>query len=127
LSAWYSCTRLASSSRSWAITIARATSAYGPAAVVQRRRLQRDQQVAGVLVQLGGVDQVLLQVRVQPQHPLGHRGRPQPGEELERTRGGLDHPRRQPVPARARSASSGRPRSRAAARARRPAGPANAS
>ena len=37
-----------------------------------------------MLVQLGGVDQVLLQVGVEPEHPLGDGGRPQPGDELER-------------------------------------------
>ncbi len=45
-----------------------------------------------------GIDQVLLQVGIQPEHPLGDRGRPEPGDELERTGGRLDHPGGEAVP-----------------------------
>ena len=68
-----------------------------PPPVVQRRGFQGHQQVPGVLVELGRVDQVLLQVAVQLEHPLGHGGRSQPGDELERPRRRLHHPRGQPV------------------------------
>ena len=50
-----------------------------------------------MVIQLVRVDQVLLQVGVELEHPLGDRGRPQPGDELERPGGRLHHPGGQPV------------------------------
>ena len=48
-------------------------------------------------VKIAEVDQVLLQVRVEPEHPLGHRGRPEPGDELERPGRSVDDSRGEPI------------------------------
>ena len=56
------------------------------APVVARSRRQAQQQPPRVAVKIADVHQVLLQISVEPEHPVGHRGRPEPRDELERSR-----------------------------------------